>query len=95
MKKIHSGKMTSKGQVTIPQEIRQRYDLSEGDRLEFVLHEKPTEYLIVMPVKRKSIADVAGSLYSPIKVTDLSSAREQVIDHHLLNKYGRNSEDSR
>jgi antitoxin PrlF len=29
--------MTSKGQVTIPQEVRQRLGLRQGDRIEFVI----------------------------------------------------------
>jgi len=31
-----SAKVTSKGQITIPQEIRERMGVSEGDRVEFV-----------------------------------------------------------
>jgi antitoxin PrlF len=31
-----SAKVTSKGQITIPQEVRERLGVSEGDRVEFV-----------------------------------------------------------
>jgi antitoxin PrlF len=33
----HSSTVTSKGQITIPQEIRRRLGLHEGDRVEFVI----------------------------------------------------------
>ena len=31
-----SAKLTSKGQITIPQEVRERMGVSEGDRVDFV-----------------------------------------------------------
>jgi len=33
----HSSVISSKGQVTVPQEIRIRLGLKEGDRIEFVV----------------------------------------------------------
>jgi antitoxin PrlF len=87
MKKVYSGRMTSKGQVTIPQEIRMKYGLSEGDRLEFIINEQTAEYMTVTPVKKMSIADVAGSLSSEIKVADLSFARHEAIDKSLQEKF--------
>lgn len=88
MKKVYSGKMTSKGQVTIPQEIRQKYQLSEGDRLEFMFHEQSSDYMTVIPSRKKSVAEVAGSLSSPVRAADLSSARKHAIDQALHEKYG-------
>lgn len=93
MKKMYSGKMTSKGQVTIPHEIREIYGLSEGDRLEFVLNESSPEYLSVLPVRKKSIADVAGLLSSSAKASDLTVARDQAIDQHIKHKYRTSGKD--
>ena len=51
--------MTSKGQITIPLEIRQRYGLVAGTRVHFV--EKDGETFEAIPVTR-SIMDLAGIL---------------------------------
>lgn len=46
---IFSSTLSSKGQVTIPQEIRVRLGLKEGDRVEFVVEDGRT---ILRPAKR-------------------------------------------
>jgi AbrB family looped-hinge helix DNA binding protein len=38
----YSGSVTSKGQVTVPKEIRERLGLKTGDRLEFVVEKGRT-----------------------------------------------------
>jgi AbrB family looped-hinge helix DNA binding protein len=44
----HSSVISSKGQVTVPQEIRIRLGLKEGDRVEFVVEAGNT---IIRPVR--------------------------------------------
>jgi len=51
--------LTSKGQTTIPKEIRDSLGMKPGDHMTFTLMPDST---VVMRVKRKSIADVAGLL---------------------------------
>jgi len=92
-KRVYSGKMTSKGQVTIPQEVRQKYGLTEGDRLEFVLHEATPEYITVYPAKKKTIADVAGSLTSAVGRPDLESASINANERRIAEKFGTNADD--
>ena len=52
-------RLTSKGQLTIPVEIRRRYGLDTGDEVEFVAEEKGA-YLV--PLKRRKLLDLAGAL---------------------------------
>ena len=52
--------LTSKGQTTIPKEIRDSLGMKAGDRMTFTLMPDAT---VVMRVKSKSITDLAGVLY--------------------------------
>ena len=52
--------LTSKGQTTIPKEIRDELGMKPGDRMTFTLMSDAT---VVMRVKNKSITDLAGTLY--------------------------------
>jgi AbrB family looped-hinge helix DNA binding protein len=52
--------LTSKGQTTIPKEIRDSLGLRSGDRMTFTLMPDGT---VVMRVKTKSVMDLAGHFH--------------------------------
>ena len=52
--------LTSKGQTTIPKEIRDSLAMKAGDRMTFTLMSDAT---VVMRLKTKSITELAGTLY--------------------------------
>lgn len=54
--------LTSKGQVTVPREIRDRLGLVAGDKLSFTLLSDGT---VVMRAKTRRLLDLAGSLTRP------------------------------
>lgn len=54
--------MTTKGQVTVPREIRDRLGLKSGDKMAFTMLSDGT---IVMRPKTRRLADLAGSLTRP------------------------------
>lgn len=54
--------LTSKGQTTIPREIRERLGLEAGAKLSFTLLSDGT---VVMRAKRGRLIDLAGSLTRP------------------------------
>lgn len=65
--------LTSKGQTTIPKEIRDGLGMKSGDRITFTLMPDAT---VVMRLKNKSITDLAGTLHKkgrkPVPVEKLS-----------------------
>lgn len=52
--------LTSKGQTTIPKEIRDGLGIKAGDNLTFTLLSDGT---VIMRVKNKSLKDLAGTLH--------------------------------
>lgn len=52
--------LTSKGQTTIPKEIRDSLHMKPGDQMTFTLMPDAT---VLMRVKSKSITELAGVLY--------------------------------
>ena len=65
--------LTSKGQTTIPKEIRDSLRMKAGDRMTFTLMPDDT---VVMRVKSKNISELAGALHKkgrkPVPVEQLS-----------------------
>jgi AbrB family looped-hinge helix DNA binding protein len=55
----NDAKLTSKGQITIPKEIRDSLSMKAGDRMTFTLMPDAT---VVMRVKSKSVTELAGVL---------------------------------
>lgn len=52
-------KLTSKGQITIPVEIRKRYGLETGTEVDFIAEQAGPR---LVPVKRRALMDLYGSL---------------------------------
>ena len=52
--------LTSKGQTTIPKEIRDSLNMKAGDRMTFTLMPDST---VVIRLKSKSLTDLAGKLH--------------------------------
>ena len=65
--------LTSKGQTTIPKQIRDSLGIKAGDRMTFTLM---PDGLVLMRVKNKSVMTLAGSLHRkgrrPVPVKQLS-----------------------
>lgn len=68
-----SATLTSKGQTTIPKEIRDSLGMKAGDRMTFTLMPDGT---VVMRVKRKNVMELAGVLHKkgrkPVPIEQMS-----------------------
>ena len=60
-KEVFVGKMTSKGQTTVPREVRERLGLSEGAQVEWIVEDGKA---LVKPRTRRAV-DLAGFLGEP------------------------------
>jgi antitoxin PrlF len=55
-------RLTSKGQITIPKQVRERLNLRTGDRVEFTIE---GEDRVVLRPARGRVLDLEGSLHRP------------------------------
>ena len=70
---MHYSTITSKGQVTIPAIVREKFHLTAGSKIEFITLD---EYIIAVPIS-KSIGELKGILPKPPKAL---SCEEMVKD---------------
>ncbi len=72
--------LTSKGQITLPKEIRDSLNLHTGDRIEFVITEDSE--VLLRPITKK-VDDVFGRLYrsgrKAISIKEMDAAIKQKI----------------
>lgn len=68
--------LTSKGQITLPREVREHLHLSEGDRVEFLID--PKDGVRLRPMTR-SVKELFGLLHRP----DMRPASIEEIDEAI------------
>jgi AbrB family looped-hinge helix DNA binding protein len=67
--------LTSKGQTTIPKDVRKRLNLHPGDRLEFVIDEDGR--VLVLPVSLDA-SELAGMLKRPAKPVSVAAMNQAI-----------------
>jgi antitoxin PrlF len=67
--------LTSKGQITIPKDIRNRLNLHPGDRLEFVIDEDCR--VLVLPASVDA-SELAGMLKSPARTVSVEDMNRTI-----------------
>ena len=65
--------VTTKGQVTIPAEVRNQLKLKAGDRLEFVLNQKTGNYEVIpATLSIRSLKGILPKLKRPLTIREMN-----------------------
>jgi len=67
--------LTSKGQITIPKEVRERLRLKSQDRVLFLVSEGR---VLLVPLHRRTVKELAGSLPARKPYPGIEAIRHQV-----------------
>ena len=78
--------MTTKGQVTIPKEIREHLKIETGDRLSFVVQEDGS--VVVKPITR-DVRELGGLLRRPEQRSVSLREMDEGIARRMRSKFGR------
>ncbi len=86
---MSEAKVTSKGQITVPKDVRLHLGLKPGDRVRFVI--EPDGRVRLMPAKR-DISELVGILPKPKSALTIEEMNE-AIGRHLVAKHARHDRD--
>lgn len=92
MRVYQSGKMNSKGQLTFPAQLREEFNVSEGDRLEFILTDDGE--VKVKPSRKKTLLDFVGILKTDVDF-DFERDRQEAQDFVTREYESKNFEDEK
>lgn len=67
--------LTSKGQITLPKEIRDGFNLGQGDVIDFI---REKNWIIMVP-RKGTILDFFGSVRHKGKTIDFRKLRQRVL----------------
>ena len=66
--------LTSKGQTTIPKDVRKRLNLQPGDRLEFVIDEDGRVLVLPASIDASELAGMLKPPARPVSIVDMNRA---------------------
>jgi AbrB family looped-hinge helix DNA binding protein len=82
-----TSKISSKGQVVIPKEIRKQFDAKEGDSLKFTVSD--TGEIKLEIVKREAILDLFGSIQAKGDTEDFEKVKRETMEDRMKNLQGK------
>lgn len=71
---MHTAKITSKGQVTIPRQVREDMGVTAGDRLDFVRMEDGHYAVVPASHSIKSLKGIIPRPKRPVSLDDMQAA---------------------
>lgn len=66
--------VTSKGQVTIPKEVRERLGVEAGDRLEFIADDKGAWRIVAATKDVRAVKGIIAKPARPVSVEEMNRA---------------------
>jgi len=89
-----SGKMTSKGQITIPKELRDIFNVDEGDQFRFLINEEDNNVKIE-PIQKKLLSNAIGrvSASEPIDLEKIRNVVHEEAAKEIYSEEIRNRKD--
>ncbi len=66
--------LTSKGQTTIPKDVRERLNLQPGDRLEFVIDQDGRVLVLPASIDASELAGMLKPPARPVAIADMNRA---------------------
>ncbi len=86
---VYDSTLTSKGQTTIPVEIREALNLKPGDKIRYVI----SGDRVYLRVKNKKAIDLAGKLYDPTRKPISIEEMDEAIGDYLAEEDQRIQDD--
>ena len=71
-----TAKITSKGQITVPRQIRQHLQLSKGDRIEFLIGADGKVTLLSATANITALKGMVTKPKKPVSIADMKKAIE-------------------
>ena len=81
---MSEAKLTSKGQITLPKEIRLKLGLKQGDRVRFIVEDDGRVRLL--PAKR-DVSELLGILPKPkrrLSIEEMDDIVQTAVSRHVL-----------
>lgn len=85
-KDMPAATLTTKGQITIPKQVRDHLGIGTGDRLSFVVQDDGT--VVVEPITRH-VRELGGLLHRPGSRATTVAEMDQGIAERMRSKFGR------
>jgi antitoxin PrlF len=83
---VPTATLTTKGQVTIPKEVRDHLGVDTGDRLSFVVQEDGT---VIVQSLTRHVRDLDGLLRRPGRRSVSVDAMHEGVARRMRTKFGR------
>lgn len=72
--------LTSKGQITLPKELREELGLCAGDRVDFFVEEDQSVRMVIKHVPVSSLKGMLPSPEQPVSIQEMDKAIQEGVE---------------